>query len=152
MLKVNSKAPNFTLENQDGELVSLSDYIGKKIILYFYPKDNTPGCTSQACNFSELKKDFSEQNAVILGVSKDSVKSHQNFINKYNLNFTLLSDPELEVIKLYDVYKEKINFGKKYMGVVRSTYIINEEGIITHAFSKVNAKKNPLEMLELLKW
>ncbi len=151
MLEINTKAPDFTLENQDGELVSLSDYKGKNVVLYFYPKDNTPGCTSQACNFSELKKDFSDKNAVILGVSKDTVKSHQNFVSKYNLNFTLLADPELKAITAYDVWKEKMNYGKKYMGVVRTTYIINEEGIITHAFEKVNASKNPSEMLELLK-
>ena len=151
MLEINTKAPDFTLENQDGELVSLSDYKGKNVVLYFYPKDNTPGCTSQACNFSELKKDFSDKNAVILGVSKDTVKSHQNFVSKYNLNFTLLADPELKAITAYDVWKEKMNYGKKYMGVVRTTYIINEEGVITHAFEKVNASKNPSEMLELLK-
>ena len=112
MLEINTKAPDFTLENQDGELVSLSDYKGKNVVLYFYPKDNTPGCTSQACNFSELKKDFSDKNAVILGVSKDTVKSHQNFVSKYNLNFTLLADPELKAITAYDVWKEKMNYGK----------------------------------------
>ena len=130
MLEVGTMAPDFTLLNQNGEEISLSQYRGQKVILYFYPKDNTPGCTKQACGFAQLYPDFNEKGAVILGVSKDSVKSHKKFQEKYQLPFTLLSDPELQVIQAYDVWKEKNMYGKKVMGVVRTTYLINEEGII----------------------
>ena len=150
MLETGIKAPDFTLLNQDGESVTLSQYLGKKIILYFYPKDNTPGCTKQACGFAQLYPDFHEKGAVILGVSKDSVKSHKKFQEKYQLPFTLLSDPELQVIQAYDVWKEKNMYGKKVMGVVRTTYLINEEGIIEKAYTKVKAAQNPNDMLEVL--
>ena len=150
MLGTGIKAPDFTLLNQDGESVTLSQYLGKKVILYFYPKDNTPGCTKQACGFAQLYPDFHEKGAVILGVSKDSVKSHKKFQEKYQLPFTLLSDPELQVIQAYDVWKEKNMYGKKVMGVVRTTYLINEEGIIEKAYTKVKAAQNPEDMLEVL--
>lgn len=150
MLETGIKAPDFTLLNQDGESVTLSQYLGKKVILYFYPKDNTPGCTKQACGFAQLYPDFNERGAVILGVSKDSVKSHKKFQEKYQLPFTLLSDPELQVIQAYDVWKEKNMYGKKVMGVVRTTYLINEEGIIKKAYTKVKAAQNPEDMLEVL--
>lgn len=150
MLETGIKAPDFTLLNQDGESVTLSQYLGKKIILYFYPKDNTPGCTKQACGFAQLYPDFHEKGAVILGVSKDSVKSHKKFEEKYQLPFTLLSDPDLVAIQAYDVWKEKNMYGKKVMGVVRTTYLINEDGIIEKAYTKVKAAQNPNDMLEVL--
>ena len=150
MLEVGTKAPDFTLLNQNGEEISLSQYRGQKVILYFYPKDNTPGCTKQACGFAQLYPDFTEKGAVILGVSKDSVKSHKKFEEKYQLPFTLLSDPDLVAIQAYDVWKEKNMYGKKVMGVVRTTYLINEEGIIEKAYTKVKAAQNPNDMLEVL--
>jgi len=148
MLEVGTKAPQFTLLNQDGKEISLSDFKGKKIVLYFYSKDNTAGCTKQACGFAERYPDFLEKGAEIIGVSKDSVESHRKFADKYNLTFTLLSDTEKKIIEAYDVWKEKNMYGKKTMGVVRTTYLINEEGLITKAFAKVNAAKNPVDMLE----
>lgn len=151
MLEIGTKAPDFTLLNQDGKEVRLSNFLSKKVILYFYPKDNTPGCTKQACNFAALYPDFLEKDAVVVGVSKDSVASHKKFKDKYNLPFELLSDPEHEVIELYDVWKEKNMYGKKVMGVVRSTYLIDEEGKIEKAFAKVKASENPEQMLEELK-
>ena len=150
MLEPGTKAPDFTLPDQNGELHSLSDYRGKKVILYFYPKDNTPGCTRQACGFSELRPQFEERGAVILGVSRDSVASHKRFEEKQGLGFTLLSDPELGVIQAYDVWKEKKNYGKVSMGVVRTTYLIDETGTIIKAFDKVKAAENPAQMLEEL--
>lgn len=150
MLEVGSQAPDFTLLNQDGESVSLSDYRGKKVILYFYPKDNTAGCTKQACGFAEHYPQFIEKDAVILGVSKDSVTSHKKFKEKYELPFTLISDPELIAIMAYEVWKEKMMYGKKYMGVERTTYLINEDGIVMKAFSKVKAANNAKQMLDEL--
>ncbi len=150
MLEPGTKAPDFTLPDQNGELHSLSDYRGTKVILYFYPKDNTPGCTRQACGFSELRPQFEERGAVILGVSRDSVASHKRFEEKQGLGFTLLSDPELSVIQAYDVWKEKKNYGKVSMGVVRTTYLIDETGTIVKAFDKVKAAENPAQMLEEL--
>ena len=150
MLEPGTKAPDFTLPDQNGELHSFSDYRGKKVILYFYPKDNTPGCTRQACGFSELRPQFEERGAVILGVSRDSVASHKRFEEKQGLGFTLLSDPELGVIQAYDVWKEKKNYGKVSMGVVRTTYLIDETGTIVKAFDKVKAAENPAQMLEEL--
>lgn len=150
MLEINSKAPDFTLPDQDGKFHSLSDYKGKKIVLYFYPKDNTAGCTKQACNFSELKPQFEERGAVILGVSKDSQASHKKFQQKFSLKFTLLSDPELQTIMAYDVWKEKTMYGKKSMGVVRTTYLIDENGIIIRAAEKVKAEQNPADTLAWL--
>ncbi|MGN1155023.1 MAG: thioredoxin-dependent thiol peroxidase [Agathobacter sp.] len=150
MLETGTKAPDFQLPDQDGKMHALSDYLGKKVILYFYPRDNTPGCTKQACGFSELYPQFQEKDAVVLGVSKDSVASHKKFQEKYNLAFTLLSDVELEAIQAYDVWKEKKNYGKVSMGVVRTTYLIDEKGVIVKAFDKVKAADNPAQMLEEL--
>lgn len=150
MLKTGQKAPDFILPDQNGVMHSLSDYAGKKVILYFYPKDNTPGCTRQACGFSELRPQFEEKGAVILGISKDSVASHKRFEEKQGLTFTLLSDSELKVIQAYDVWKEKKNYGKVSMGVVRTTYLIDENGMIEKAFDKVKAAENPQQMLEEL--
>ena len=150
MLETGIKAPEFTLKNQDGEEVSLKDFLGKKVILYFYPKDNTPGCTTQACSFGDMYPQIREKGAVVLGVSKDSVESHKKFAYKYCLPFTLLSDPELEVIQKFDVWHEKNMYGKKVMGVVRSTYLIDEEGIIKEAFAKVKPGENAAQMLETL--
>lgn len=147
MLEVGTKAPDFQLPDQDGTMHTLSEFAGKKVILYFYPKDNTPGCTKQACGFSELYPQFLEKDAIVLGVSKDSVASHKKFQEKFHLSFTLLSDPELEVIKAYDVWQEKKNYGKVSMGVVRTTYLIDEKGIIIKAFGKVKAAENPMQML-----
>ena len=147
MLEVGVKAPDFTLPDQNGDLHSLSDYRGKKVILYFYPKDNTPGCTKQACGFAERYPQFIEKGAVVLGISKDSVASHKKFEEKYGLPFTILSDPKLVAIQAYDVWQEKKNYGKTYMGVVRTTYLIDEEGKIAKAFDKVKAADNPEQML-----
>ncbi|MBQ6231466.1 MAG: thioredoxin-dependent thiol peroxidase [Eubacterium sp.] len=150
MLEVGTKAPDFTLPDQNGEMRSLSDYRGKKVVLYFYPKDNTPGCTKQACGFGELLPQFTEKGAVVIGVSKDSAASHKKFEEKYSLPFTLLSDVEKTVIQLYDVWKEKKNYGKVSMGVVRTTYLIDEEGIIIKAVGNVKAAENPAQMLDVL--
>ena len=150
MLEIGTKAPAFTLPDQDGSMVSLKDFKGQKVVLYFYPKDNTPGCTKQACNFGELFPQFREKGAVVIGVSKDSVASHKKFQEKFGLPFTLLSDPELKAIQAYDVWKEKNMYGKKTMGVVRSTYLIDEKGIIVKAFGKVKAAENPKQMLDAL--
>lgn len=150
MLEIGTKAPAFTLPDQNGKAHSLSDYAGKKVILYFYPKDNTPGCTKQACGFSDRYPQFLEKGAVVLGVSKDSVSSHKNFEQKYALPFPLLSDPEKEVIQAYDVWKEKKNYGKVSLGVVRTTYLIDENGIIIKAMGNVKAAENPERMLELV--
>ena len=150
MLEVGTKAPDFSLPDQNGEMRSLADYRGQRVILYFYPKDMTSGCTKQACMFGELFPQFREKGAVILGVSKDSVASHKKFEEKYGLPFTLLSDPEKEVIQLYDVWKEKKLYGKVSMGVVRTTYLIDEAGIIVKALDKVKAAENPAQMLGAL--
>jgi len=147
MLEIGTKAPDFTLPDQNGNMHSLSEYRGKKVILYFYPKDNTPGCTKQACGFAERFPQFTEKGAVILGISKDSVASHKKFEEKYGLPFTLLADPELVAIQAYDVWQEKKNYGKTYMGVVRTTYLIDENGKIVKAFDKVKAADNPEQML-----
>jgi peroxiredoxin Q/BCP len=150
MLEIGTKAPEFTLPDQNGEMRALKDFRGKKVVLYFYPKDMTAGCSKQACGFAELYPHFMEKGAVVLGVSKDSVASHKKFEEKFGLPFTLLSDTEKEVIRAYDVWKEKKNYGKVSMGVVRSTYLIDEEGIIIKAFGNVKAAENPEKMLEEL--
>lgn len=150
MLQIGAKAPDFSLPDQNGKIHSLKDYAGKKVILYFYPKDNTSGCTKQACGFSERMPLFSEKGAVVLGISKDSVASHKKFEENYGLKFTILSDPDKTVIQSYDVWKEKKLYGKVSMGVVRTTYLIDENGIITNAFDKVKAAENPEQMLEIL--
>lgn len=148
MLEVGTKAPNFTLPDQNGELHSLADYRGQKVVLYFYPKDMTAGCTSQACSFAELYPQFREAGAVVLGVSKDTVASHKRFEEKHGLPFTLLSDSELQVIEAYDVLVESVTkTGKTTRRLVRSTYLIDEDGVITRAFGKVKAKDNAQQML-----
>ena len=149
-MKIGDKAPVFTLQDKDGKSVSLGDFRGRKVVLYFYPKDNTPGCTKQACGFSERNPQFLEKGAVVLGVSKDTVTSHKKFEQNYNLNFTILSDPEMNVIKAYGVWQEKKNYGKVSMGVVRTTYLIDEQGVIVKAMGSVKAADNPQQMLELL--
>ena len=149
MLSIGTKAPDFTLPDQNGELRSLGDFAGKKVVLYFYSKDNTSGCTKQACGFGELYPQFTEKGAVVIGISKDSAESHKKFGEKYGLPFVLLSDPELKAITAYDVWKEKMNYGKPVMGVVRTTYLI-EDGVITKAFGKVKAAENPAQMLQAL--
>lgn len=148
MLQIGTKAPSFTLPDQNGILHTLEEYKGKKVILYFYPKDNTPGCTKQACGFSEQYPQFTEKGAVVIGISKDTVASHKKFEEKYGLAFTLLADPELTVIKAYDVWKEKKNYGKVSMGVIRTTYLIDEDGVIIKANDKVKAAEDPAKMLE----
>ncbi|MBQ7587373.1 MAG: thioredoxin-dependent thiol peroxidase [Lachnospiraceae bacterium] len=150
MLETGTKAIDFTLPDQNGDMHSLSDYLGKKVILYFYPKDNTSGCTKQACGFADRYPQFKEKGAVILGVSKDSVASHKRFEENHGLPFTLLSDTELNVIKAYDVWKEKRNYGKVSMGVVRTTYLIDEKGYIVKAMDKVKAADNPQDMLDAI--
>ena len=150
MLEIGPKAPDFELPDQNGQTHKLSDYLGKKVILYFYPKDNTSGCTKQACGFSERNPQFREKGAVILGVSKDSVASHKKFEQNYNLSFTILSDPDLAVIKAYGVWQEKKNYGKITMGVVRTTYLIDENGIVIKAMGGVKAAENPQQILDLL--
>ena len=147
MLEVGTKAPEFSLPDQNGEMRSLSDYRGQKVILYFYPKDMTSGCTAQACGFAERYPQFTEKGAVVLGVSKDTVASHKRFEEKHGLPFTLLSDTEKTVIQAYDVWKEKKLYGKVSMGVVRTTYLIDEDGVIIKAFDKVKAADNPAQML-----
>ena len=150
MLEVGTKAPDITLQDQHGNTVTLSEFKGKKVILYFYPKDDTPGCTKQACGFAKLGPDFEEKGSIVIGVSKDSVESHAKFAQKYNLDFTLLADPDLVAIKAFDVWQEKMNYGKVSMGVVRTTYLIDEEGTITKVYKKVKAEENPEQMLKEL--
>lgn len=150
MLAIGTKAPDFTLPDQNGNSVTLSNFRGKKVVLYFYPKDMTAGCTKQACGFAELYPHFVEKEAVVIGVSKDSTASHKKFETRYDLPFILVSDPELTVIQAYDVWKEKNMYGRKTMGVVRTTYLIDEAGVIVQAFGKVKAADNPRQMLELL--
>lgn len=150
MLEVGMKAPDFTLSDKRGNSVSLSDFLGKKVVLYFYPKDSTPGCTRQACAFAQNHSNFEDNNVVVIGVSKDSVASHLKFAEKYELPFVLLSDPELVAIQAYGVWQEKKLYGKVSMGVVRTTYLIDENGIIVKAFDKVKAADNPAQMLGAL--
>ena len=150
MLAAGTQAPSFSLPDQNGRTHTLEEYRGQKVILYFYPKDNTPGCTKQACAFGELYPQFREKGAVVLGVSKDNVASHKKFEEKYGLPFAILSDEGLEAIKAYDVWQEKNMYGKKTMGVVRTTYLIDENGVIARAFSKVKAGENPQQMLDTL--
>jgi len=147
MLEVGTKAPAFSLPDQNGTVHTLEDYKGKKVVLYFYPKDNTSGCSKQACGFAELYPQFTEKGAVVIGISKDSVASHKKFEEKFGLPFTLLSDTELTAIQAYDVWKEKTMCGKTSMGVVRTTYLIDENGVIVKAFGNVKAAENPAKML-----
>ena len=150
MLEIGAKAPDFTLFDKDGNAVSLSDFAGKKVVLYFYPKDNTPGCTRQACAFAASYEAFKSLDAVVIGVSKDSVISHAKFAAKHDLPFILLADPELEAIKAYDVWQEKKLYGKVSMGVVRTTYVIDENGVIEKAMPKVKPDTNAAEILAYL--
>ena len=150
MLTVGTKAPDFTLIDKEGNSISLADFLGKKIVLYFYPKDNTPGCTRQACAFASAYEDFKTNNIAVIGISKDSVSSHKKFAEKYSLPFVLLSDPELVAIKAYDVWQEKKMCGKVGMGVVRTTFIIDENGNIEKIMPKVKPDTNAMEILEYL--
>lgn len=147
MLEIGTAAPDFTLPDQEGKMHTLSDYRGKKVILYFYPKDNTPGCTKQACSYSAHRPQFTEKGAVVLGVSKDSVASHKNFSEKFNLGFPILSNPDTTVLSLYDVWKNKKLYGKSFMGVVRTTYLIDENGIVIRANDKVKAAEDAEKLL-----
>ena len=150
MLEVGTKAPDFTLPDQNGNSVTLSDFLGKKVVLYFYPKDNTPGCTKQACAFAGAYEQFKSKDVVVIGVGKDSVASHVKFAEKYNLPFLLLSDPEHQVIDAYGVWQEKKLYGKVSMGVVCSTYIIDEQGMIEKVMPKVKPDTNAAEILMYL--
>lgn len=151
MLAVGTKAPDFTLKDKDGNEVSLNDFAGKKVVVYFYPKDNTPGCTRQACAFGAAFGEFERLGVPVIGISKDSVKSHQNFASKYELPFILLSDPELLAIQAYDVWKEKKLYGKVSMGVVRTTYIVDENGMIEKVMEKVKPDTNAADVLAYLR-
>ena len=151
MLEKGTKAPDFVLKDKDGKEVALSDFAGKKVVLYFYPKDNTPGCTKQACGFAGMYDEFTEMDVAVIGVSKDSSVSHQKFAEKYNLPFILLSDPELTVIKAYDVWKEKKLYGKSALGVVRTTYVIDENGMIEEVMPKVKTDTNAADVLNYLR-
>ena len=150
MLEIGTKAPEFTLPDKDGNTVSLSDFLGKKVVLYFYPKDNTPGCTRQACAFAGAYEDFKSKDVVVIGISKDSVASHLKFAQKHDLPFILLSDPELQAIQAYGVWQEKKLYGKVSMGVVRSTFIIDEQGNIEKVMPKVKPDTNAAEILDYL--
>ena len=150
MLEAGMKAPDFLLRDQHGNEVKLSDFLGKKVVLYFYPRDNTPGCTRQACAFAQAYEEFEKKNVIVIGISKDSVASHLKFAKKYELPFVLLSDPELQAIQAYGVWQEKKLYGKVSMGVVRSTYLINEEGIIEKVMPKVKPDTNAAEILAYL--
>ena len=150
MLEAGMQAPAFTLADKDGRRVSLSDFLGKKVVLYFYPKDNTPGCTRQACAFAAAYSEFEQKNAVVIGISKDSVSSHEKFAEKYNLPFVLLSDPELQAIQAYGVWQEKKLYGKTSMGVVRTTFIIDEQCNIMKIMPKVKPDTNAADVLKLL--
>ena len=151
MLETGTKAPNFNLKDKDGKEISLSDFLGKKVILYFYPKDNTPGCTKQACTFASAYENFKTVNAEVIGISKDSVNSHAKFAEKFGLPFVLLSDPDLAAIKAYDVWQEKKMCGKVGMGVVRTTFIIDENANVEKIMPKVKPDTNAAEILEYLK-
>ena len=151
MLNVGEKAPEFTLADRNGQPVSLSDFAGKRVVLYFYPRDNTPGCTRQACAFARLYEEFQALNAVVVGISKDSAASHDKFAQKYGLPFVLLSDPELLAIQAYGVWQEKKLYGKTSMGVVRTTYLLDEQGIIQKVIPKVKPDQNAGEVLAFLK-
>ena len=150
MLEAGTKAPDFTLMDKDGNTIRLSDFLGKKVVLYFYPKDNTPGCTRQACAFAASYEQFKAQDIVVIGTSKDPAASHLKFAQKYDLPFILLSDPQLQAIQAYGVWQEKKLYGKVSMGVVRTTYIINEQGVIEKVMPKVKPDTNAAEILAYL--
>ena len=147
MLNPGDRAPNFTLQNKDGKNISLSDFLGKKVVLYFYPKDNTPGCTRQACAFASAYNDFRARDVVVIGISRDSISSHLKFAEKYNLPFILLSDPERAAIEAYGVWQEKKLYGKLSFGIVRTSFIIDEQGVIQKVMSKVKPDTNAAEIL-----
>ena len=147
MLKIGDKAPNFMSKNQIGEEIELKSYKGKKVILYFYPRDNTPGCTAQACDLRDNKNLINKENYIVLGVSSDSEKSHQNFIKKFDLNFDLISDEDKSIHKLYGTWVEKNMYGRKYMGTARNTFIIDEDGIIIDIITKVKTKEHSNQIL-----
>lgn len=150
MVEQGTKAPNFTLNDKDGNAISLSDFLGKKVVLYFYPKDNTPGCSRQACAFAAAYEGFKDKNTVVIGISKDSTASHRKFADKYGLPFILLSDPDRVAIEAYGVWQEKKMCGKLSMGVLRTTFIIDEDGIIEKVMEKVKPDTNAAEILEYL--
>ncbi len=150
MIKIGEKAPNFCLSDKDGNIISLDDFLGKKVVVYFYPKDNTPGCTRQACAYAGIYNEFKNKNVEVIGISKDSIASHIKFAEKYDLPFILLSDPDLEAIKAFGVWQEKKNYGKISMGVVRSTFIIDEKGYIEHVIPKAKPDTNANEILNLI--
>ena len=150
MLEAGMKAPDFTLPDKDGNMITLSDFIGKKVVLYFYPKDNTPGCTRQACAFAGAYERFKDNDIVVIGVSKDSTASHQKFAEKHNLPFILISDKDLVAIQAYGVWQEKKLYGKVSMGVVRTTFIIDENGNIEKVMPKVKPDTNAMDILEYL--
>ena len=145
---MNKLAPNFSLLDQDGKTHNLQDYKGKWVVIYFYPKDDTPGCTTEACSFRDEYDYIAEQGAVVIGVSKDSVKSHKEFAKKYNLHFTLLSDPTTETLKAYNAWGERSMYGKVFLGVIRSTYIINPEGQIVKSYPKVSPKGHAVQIVK----
>ena len=150
MIGIGMQAPDFALQDKDGNIVRLSDFLGKKVVVYFYPKDNTPGCTRQACAFAGAYEGFKALDTAVIGISRDSAASHRKFAEKHGLPFILLSDPELEAIQAYGVWQEKKLYGKVSMGVVRSTYLIDENGVIVKAFGRVKAAENPAQMLGAL--
>ncbi len=150
MLQPGTKAPEFTLPDQNGNPVSLSDFRGQKVVLYFYPKDNTSGCTTQACSYRDQYPEFVKKNVKVIGISKDTVRSHANFEKKYELPFTLLADPDRQVLQAYDVLKEKTMYGKKVMGTIRTTYLIDENGQIEKAYEKVKPEQDSKILLEQL--
>jgi peroxiredoxin Q/BCP len=150
-MKVGQKAPDFNVKDDSGKTVKLSDLKGKKVVLYFYPKDDTPGCTTEACNFRDGIAAIKKLGAVVLGVSADSVESHQKFKKKFELNFPLLADTDRELIEAYDVWKEKSMYGRKYMGIERTTFIIGKDGKVTHIFPKVKVAEHANAVLEALK-
>jgi len=150
MVEEGKKAPNFSLPNADGEVINLSDFTGKNVVIYFYPKDNTPGCTKQACGFRDASEEYALVNAVVIGISPDNEVSHQKFRDKFDLPFLLLADPELQAIEAYGVWKEKNMYGKKYMGVERSTFIVDKEGIVVKIIRKVKVNGHVESVLSTL--
>lgn len=150
LLKIGTKVKDFELQDKDGKLHKLSDFKNQKVVIYFYPKDNTPGCTIQACAFRDNYDEFEKHGIKVIGISKDSLKSHANFVEKYDLPFLLLSDENLNVIKYFGVYQEKSMFGKKYMGVLRSTFVLDENHVITHVFEKASPKNNAEDILKII--
>jgi peroxiredoxin Q/BCP len=151
MLKINDKAPEFELKDQDNNIVKLSDFLGSKILLYFYPKDDTPGCTKEACGFRDLNQELKDLKVIVLGMSKDSIKSHKKFAEKYNLNFPILSDESTEIIKSYEAWGKKKMMGREYEGIFRISYLINEQGLIEKVYGEVDTNEHAAEVLEFIK-